>query len=337
MTDPLRIGVLGAARIAELAIVSPARATGHRLVAVAARDPRRAHEFAERHGVERVVGSYADLLADPEVELVYNPLVNSLHAPLNVAALRAGKHVLSEKPSASNADEARLVREVAAASPGRFVEAFHYLFHPVFRRVLDLVSSGAVGDVRRTEVSLTMPAPDPSDPRWKLELAGGSVMDLGCYSLHASRMLGRLLGGEPTLVSATALERPDQPGVDQAMTVQLAFPGGVTGTSRSDMAGEGFDFHCRVVGTLGEVVAPMFVLPHRDDSVTVTTAGGSLTEHLGTRSSYTYQLEAVAAHIRDGAPIVPDAEDALRTMSLIDEAYVAAGLPVRPQSTAAPA
>lgn len=331
MTEPLRIGVLGAARISERAIVGPAQATGHRLVAVAARDPARAHEFAEKHAIEQVAGSYAELIAHPEVELVYNPLVNSLHAPLNLAALRAGKHVLSEKPSASNADEARLVREVAADSDGRFVEAFHYLFHPVFRRLVELVAEGAVGDVRRTEVSLTMPDPGASDPRWRLDLAGGSLMDIGCYSIHASRMLGALLlGGEPAIVSADAVERAEEPGVDQSMTVELAYPNGVSGTAHSDMAGETLDFHCRVVGTRGEVVAPSFVLPHLDDSVTVTTAAGPTTEHLGTRSSYTHQLEAVAAHVRDGVPIGPDADDALRTMRLIDAAYAAAGLPVRP-------
>ena len=112
-SPPLRIGILGAARIAEQAIVGPARATGDRLVAVAARDPERAKAFAERHGVERALGSYAEVLADPEVDVVYNPLANSLHGPWNLAAVRAGKHVLSEKPFASNAAEAREVRDAA--------------------------------------------------------------------------------------------------------------------------------------------------------------------------------------------------------------------------------
>src|SRR5262249_52971752 len=106
VSAPLRIGILGAARISERALVTPAREGGHRLVAVAARDRDRAQAFADAHGVERVAGSYAELIADPEVEVVYNPLANGLHGPWNLAALRAGKHVLSEKPSASNAQEA---------------------------------------------------------------------------------------------------------------------------------------------------------------------------------------------------------------------------------------
>lgn len=113
---PIRIGVLGAARIADLAIVRPARVTGHRRVAVAARDRRRAEDFAHRHGVERALGTYADVLADTDVEAIYNPLANALHGPWNLAAIQAGKHVLSEKPFAGNADEARVVRDAAAAA-----------------------------------------------------------------------------------------------------------------------------------------------------------------------------------------------------------------------------
>ncbi len=330
--EPLRIGILGAARISARAIVDPAHATGHRLVAVAARDRSRAEAFAVEHGVERVVAGYEELLADPEVDLVYNPLVNALHAPWNLAALQAGKHVLTEKPSASNLEEAQEVARAAAASTGRFVEGFHYVFHPVFRRVLELVAAGAVGEVRRTEVSLSMPPPERSDPRWDLALAGGSLMDLGCYALHASRMLGRLLGGEPEVVAASAVERAGRPGVDQTMHVALAYPNGVAGRADADMTGERVDFGCRVVGTHGEVFAPSFVLPHDDDSVALTTGSGTLTEHPGTRTSYTYQLEAVAAHVRDGVPVVPDPADAVATAALIDTAYRAAGLPLRPRA-----
>jgi Oxidoreductase family, NAD-binding Rossmann fold len=129
--EPLRIGVLGASRIAALALVDPARTTGDRLVAVAARDRRRAEAFAAAHGVERVLDSYAEVLADPEVEAVYNPLANGLHGPWNLAAIAAGRHVLTEKPSASNATEAREVRDAASAAGVTLLEGFHYLYHPV--------------------------------------------------------------------------------------------------------------------------------------------------------------------------------------------------------------
>jgi predicted dehydrogenase len=143
--EPLRIGVLGAARIAALAVVGPAHTTGDRLVAVAARDRRRAEAFAAAHGVERVLDTYAEVLADPEVEVVYNPLANGLHGPWNLAAIAAGKHVLTEKPSASNATEAREVRDAATAAGVTFLEGFHYLYHPVTRRLHELLAAGELG------------------------------------------------------------------------------------------------------------------------------------------------------------------------------------------------
>ncbi|MER5221710.1 Gfo/Idh/MocA family protein [Streptomyces flaveus] len=330
--EPLRIGVLGAARITERALVDPARAGGHRLVAVAARDRGRAETFAAQHGVERVHDSYGDLLADPEVEVVYNPLANGLHGPWNLAALAAGKHVLTEKPSASNAEEAAEVREAAAKAGTLFMEGFHYLFHPVTRRLHELLGSGELGELRRVETLVAIPAPDDADPRWSLPLAGGAVMDLGCYSLHAVRMLAPWAGGAPRLVSARGEERAGAPGVDEWLDAELEFPGGATGSARCHMAYGELEMSCRIVGTRGEALAPNFVLPHQDDRVVVRTGEGERVERLGTRSSYTYQLDAFAAHVRGGAALPLDADDALATMTLIDECYTAAGFRPRPRT-----
>ncbi|MEU9448823.1 Gfo/Idh/MocA family oxidoreductase [Streptomyces sp. NPDC048277] len=333
MTDePLRIGVLGAARIAELSLVGPARAGGHRLVAVAARDRDRAEAFAAAHGVERVAASYADLIADPEVEVVYNPLANGLHGPWNLAALQAGKHVLTEKPSASDAEEAAEVRDAAAKAGTAFMEGFHYLFHPVTRRLHELLDSGELGELRHVETMVAMPAPPDTDVRWSLPLAGGALMDLGCYSLHAQRTLAPWAGGAPRLTTARGGERAGAAGVDEWLYADLEFPGGGTGTARCHMAYHEWRMSCRVVGTRGEATAVNFVQPHLDDRVVVRTPAGERTEELGRRSSYTYQLEAFAAHLRHGATLPLDAEDALTTMRLIDECYRAAGFPVRPRT-----
>ncbi|MGW4135417.1 Gfo/Idh/MocA family protein [Streptomyces mirabilis] len=333
MTDePLRIGVVGAARIAELSIVGPARATGHRLVAVAARDPDRAEAFAARHGVERVADSYTSLVTDPEIEVVYNPLANSLHGPWNLAALQAGKHVLTEKPSASNAAEAAEVHEAVATAGTVFMEGFHYLFHPVTRRLHELLDSGKLGDLRHVETTVAMPAPPDDDVRWQLPLAGGALMDLGCYSLHAQRMLAPWAGGAPRLVAARGGEKARAAGVDEWLDVDLEFPGGATGSARCHMAHHTWQMSCRVVGSRGEATAVNFVQPHLDDRVVVRTAAGERTEELGRRSSYTYQLEAFAAHLRRGTPLTLDAADALTTMRLIDDCYRAAGFPVRPRT-----
>jgi predicted dehydrogenase len=334
--EPLRIGVLGAARIAERAIAVPAQVTGNRLVAVAARDGARAEAFARAHGVERVLPSYADVVADTEVEAVYNPLPNALHGPWNLAAIAAGKHVLSEKPFASDAAEAAEVRDAAERAGLVVMEGFHHLYHPVMRRVLELVDSGELGDVVHVEATIAMRPPDAGDPRWSFELAGGALMDLGCYGLHAARSLAPWTGGEPEPVAARAGERAGAPGVDEWLHADLRFPSGATATVRCSMVHPDRDFSLRIVGTRGEATAPAFVEPDRDDRVLVRTPDGARTEHLGTRSSYTFQLEAFIAAVRGGAPVPTGPDDAVATMTLIDRCYRLAGLPLRPRATVGP-
>src|SRR4051794_1959052 len=138
MTDngtPLRFGILGAARIAPNAIINPARRiAGAQVVAVAARDPQKAQAFAKRHQIGRVHTSYADLIADPEIDAIYNPLPNSLHAEWSILALQAGKHVLCEKPIASNTSEARQMAAAADRTGKVLMEAFHYRYHPLIAR-----------------------------------------------------------------------------------------------------------------------------------------------------------------------------------------------------------
>ena len=177
-----------------------------------------------------------------------------------------------------------------------------------------------------------MPAPPDDDPRWQFELAGGALMDLGCYALHCQRAFTAWTGGEPQVVSATADERAGHGGVDERITAQLVFASGATGESHCDMAADDWCITCRVVGEDGEATAMNVVLPQRDDRVVVRGPSGERTEHLGTRSTYLYQLEAVRAHLREGAPFPTGADDAVATAELIDAVYVAAGLPVRPRA-----
>jgi predicted dehydrogenase len=331
VSEPLRLGVLGAARIAERAIVPAARDTGTRLVAVAARDRDRAEAFAEEHGVERVLDDYADVIADPEVEAIYNPLANGLHGPWNLAAIAAGKHVLSEKPFASNAEEAAEVRDAAVKADVVVLEGFHYLFHPVMLRLTELLDSGELGDLQHVEAKLIIPAPDDDDPRWSLPLAGGALMDLGCYGLHVHRMLGQWGGGEPALVAARGEERAGAPGVDEWLDADLEFPNGATGNVHCDMDGEHQVMTCRIGGSRGFATAANFVLPHLDDRIFVSTPAGDRVEQLGTRLSYTYQLEAFVARLRDDEPLPIDADDAVTSMQLIDDCYRAAGFDPRPR------
>ncbi|MBV5243124.1 MULTISPECIES: Gfo/Idh/MocA family protein [Mycolicibacterium] len=318
----LRIGVLGASRIAEAAIVEPARELGFRLVAVAARDPQRANIFADTYGVERVVPTYQDVVTDPEVDVVYNPLANSLHAPWNLAAVAAGKPVLSEKPFARNRAEAARVASAADAAGVTVMEGFHYLFHPVTQRALALAGDGTLGELRRVEVRMGMPEPKPDDPRWSLELAGGALMDLGCYGVHVLRRFG-----VPSILSATAVQR--SAGVDATLDAEVVFPSGLTGLTANSMVQDDFSFTLRLIGSRGEAFVHNFIKPRDDDRLTVQTDDGTRVERFGTRASYTYQLESFARHVLHGAPLPLDTTDAVENMAVIDEIYRAAGLPVR--------
>ncbi|MDI9897183.1 Gfo/Idh/MocA family oxidoreductase [Rhodococcus sp. IEGM 1381] len=312
----LRIGILGASRIAEHALVEPARILGHRLVACAARDRTRAENFAERFGVERVLDSYQDVVDDPEVDVVYNPLANALHAPWNLASIRAGKPVLTEKPSARTAFEADEVRRAASEAEVPVMEGFHYLFHPVTERLQQLASDGTLGDVLRIETITHMPAPAEGDPRWSPELSGGAMMDLGCYGLHAQRLFGTTVGGDPSITAARLTPHPS--GVDAAFEVDLTFPTGATGSVIGSMTAPEYDFRIKIIGCRGEALAHNFIKPNEDDRVTTIVNGDRTTEHLGTRSSYTYQLEAFANHVLHGGSVPLDTDDAVQNMQMID-------------------
>lgn len=323
--EPLRIGLLGTARIAQLALIEPARKLGVRLVAVAARDRSRAEEWAATNGVERVLDSYADVVDDPAVEVVYNPLPNSLHAPWNTAAILAGKHVLTEKPFAANAREAAGVHRLAQQHDRVVFEGFHYLYHPIFARLLALIGDGAIGELTHFHVAMEMPAPPADDLRWSWALAGGALMDLGCYCIHAIRSLATGQGGEPVLLEAAAEERPGLDQIDERATMTFRLPNGALATGLANMDGP-WNFSITATGTAGGIQVPNFLRPDVDDRVIVTTAGGKRVERLGTVSTYTCQLQMLVDAVRFGRPYSTTTADSVATMELIDQCYRVAGL-----------
>ncbi len=169
---------------------------------------------------------------------------------------------------------------------------------------------------------MAIPAPDDDDPRWSLELAGGALMDLGCYGLHVMRQLGH-----PTIVRAHSEQR--SPEVDAWCDVDLAFPSGATGLSANSMVADDYAFTLRIVGTKGDVLVHNFIKPHDDNRLTLSTPAGATVERHATRSSYTYQLEAFAAHVLNGVPLPFDTADAVENMAYVDAAYRAAGMDPR--------
>jgi predicted dehydrogenase len=325
---PLRIGVLGAARIVPTALLTPARSVPEVVVtAIAARDPNRARAYAARHGIPRALASYDELVDDPDIDAVYNPLPNGLHCAWTLRALGSGKHVLCEKPLASNAAEA-LQMEQAAERAGRvLMEAFHWRHHPLAARMIQIVKGGTLGRIQRIETNMCVPLMLPGNIRYDYGLGGGATMDTGCYAVH---MLRHLAGTEPEVTRAEA--RLSSPKVDRCMTADVTFADGRTGRVRCSMfSWTLLDISARVVGDKGEMrvfnpVAPQFY--HR---LTVRTAEGKRVERLPGKSTYEHQLRAFADCVNSGTPVLTSAADGVANMRVIDRIYEKAGLPLRGQ------
>jgi predicted dehydrogenase len=325
-TPPLRIGILGAARIAPMALIRPARQVPEAaIVAVAARDPARARKFAGKHGIARVADGYDALLADPEIDAIYNPLPNSLHAQWSIRAMEAGKHVLCEKPLASNADEARTMVEAAARCNRLLVEAFHYRYHPLAARMKAIVDSGTLGPIRHIEATMCIPLVIPGDIRYRWELAGGASMDVGCYTINLVRFLA---GAEPEVVRAEA--RLSSPKVDRWMTADFRFADGRTGRITCSLfSTQLLRLRALVRGDRGEMRVFNPIAPHIYHRLSVRTPDGTTTEHVGGDATYTHQLRAFVDAVRNHTPVLTTAEDGVANMRVIDAVYDKAGLPRR--------
>jgi predicted dehydrogenase len=330
----LRIGILGSSRISQPALIEPATSVPEVIVAaVASRDPARAEAYALRHGLEKACGSYQELLADPDIDAVYNPLPNSLHGPWTLRAIEAGKHVLCEKPFASNADEAAQVARAASASGLVVMEAMHYRYHPLTQRLTEVV--GELGPVRHIQAWTSFAIADPGDIRYDYGLSGGAMMDGGCYAIDCLRLLGAGDGqGEPSVTGALADPVGSASGggvTDRSLAVRLAFPGGATGWFESTFTRDGeFRADLHVICENGLVHLNDFIFPVRGH-LTATCDGAVVAdEHGDGESTYVYQLRAFAAAIASGNPVPTSAASALVTMRLIDDAYRAAGLAPRP-------
>ena len=329
-TEPLRIGILGAAGITPLALIEPASTNRDvRLVAVAARNRSRAEEFALEHGIERVVESYEALINDPEIEAVYIPLPNSHHAHWTIKALDAGRHVLVEKPFASNLAEAEGVADVASRSNFVLMEAFHYRYHALVAKLEELLADGVIGEVTAADATFNISLADRTDIRYSYDLSGGATMDLGCYAIH----LLRTLFGEPEVLSAEA-RTTDHPKVDEALSAKLEFPGGISSTISSSLLEDQEIQHARITGTRGSIEVDGFVKPQEGNEIRVSADGETTVHRVPAEpTSYAAQLAVFVSAVRDGAPVLTGPDDSLATMKVIDDMYVAAGLGPRPTVT----
>ena len=310
------------------------------VTAIATREAARAESFALQHGLPVAHASYELLLADPGIDAVYIPLPNSLHAPWTLRAIDAGKHVLCEKPFASNAREASSVAAAAKRSGLVVMEAMHYRYHPLVRRLTALIGDGAIGTPRHVQAWTSWPVADPGDIRYDYALGGGALMDGGCYAIDCLRLVaGSAAAGEPSVTGALADPLTGTP-VDRALAARLGFASGLTGWFESAFTpGRDFAADVHVMGDGGPVLAAeLRALAHEGRLVLTrngTVASAESAADLralandGAITTFAWQLRAFSAAVTDGAPFETTASNAVGTMRLIDDAYQAAGLPRR--------
>ncbi len=323
----LRWGVLSTAKIARTAVI-PAlrRAARCRLVALASRDEAKGREVARQFEIPRVYGSYEALLADPEVDAVYIPLPNHLHVEWSIAALRAGKHVLCEKPLALTAADAERVVAEAERAGRRLMEAFMYRLHPSWQAVVDLVAGGRIGRLTAVQSWFSFYNDDPTNIRNVAAYGGGALYDIGCYGVNLSRLL---FGGEPDAVEA-AIVRDPATGVDVLSSAILRFGSGQATFTCSIRVEP--DQRVHIYGTEGRISIgiPFNIPPDRETEVFLTKGGdppvAPHTEVLRfpPADAYAVEAERFAAAILDGTPTPVPPEDAVANLRVLERIFAAA-------------
>jgi predicted dehydrogenase len=322
-SSPVRWGVLGAANIAVRKVI-PAMQRGERtqVIAIASRDLGKAQAAANELGLARAYGSYEELLADPEIEAVYNPLPNHLHVPWTIRAAEAGKHVLCEKPIALSADEARQLLAVRKRTGVQIGEAFMVRNHPQWLAVREMVTSGRIGDLRVVAGHFAYFKRDPNDVRSRPEWGGGGLMDVGCYPITMARWL---FGEEPEAVVAL-IEWDPELGVDRIASGLLRFPSGqATFTSAMQLVHyQRMQLH----GTSGriEVQIPFNAPNDRpcrifvDDGRELGDASAQAIE-FPVVDQYTLQGDNFSGAVRGIGTVPVSVEDAIGNMAVIDALF----------------
>ncbi|KAI0785545.1 NAD(P)-binding protein [Abortiporus biennis] len=360
---PIRFGILGASRIAPDALITPAKSHPDVVVsAIAARDELKALAFKRKHNIESLYcgrNPYERLLDNPDVDAVYISLPNGLHFEWAMRALEMGKHVLLEKPSTDTAENTKKLFEFAEQRNLVLMEAFHYRFHPAIQRVKEIIESGEIGAIKSIDAKMSIPASiflKPDDIRFKYELGGGSIMDLGCYGIHAMRYL---TGSDPLEVTSATVDLvPGTTNVDRGATASLVFPGVIGSMDlhlyrpwKWGIIPSLPQFPLKVTGEKGEVELTFFLLPHMLHSITVSVQDEKAPKGVKVRteqafkpkdenmkgedwwSTYRYQLEAFVDKLKGRTPqtwITP--EDSIANMEAIEMVYKKNGLGPRPKS-----
>lgn len=316
----IRWGVISTAKIGTEKVL-PAMKQGEsiEIVALASRDLARAQQAASRLGIARVYGSYEELLADPEVDAIYNPLPNHLHVPLTIKAIEAGKHVLCEKPIALSSAEAQQLLDVARQHPKiKVMEAFMYRHHPQWQRAKQIVNEGGIGELRTIQSFFSYFNNDPSNIRNQAEIGGGGLMDIGCYNISQSRFI---FGKEPQRVLGIADFDPEFK-TDRLASGILDFGNGSTATFTCSTQLAGYQ-RVNILGTTGRVEIEIpFNAPNDRPCKIWHQHDGKIEEILfDTVDQYMLQGELFSQAILNDMPVFTPLEDAVNNMRVIEAIF----------------
>jgi predicted dehydrogenase len=324
VSKKVKWGILGTAKISREHVIPAMKSCDlAEIVAIASRDEQRAKKVAAEFGISKTYPSYETLLADPEIEVIYNSLPNHLHAPLTIKALEAGKHVLCEKPIALNAEQARQI-EAAQAKRGLLVaEAFMVRFHPQWRRAREIVSSGHLGEVRSIQTFFSYHLTDPSNVRNQAEIGGGGLYDIGCYAIATARYI---FDADPVRVIGL-FDRDAALRTDRLASGLAEFP-----------CGQQLVFTCgtqlvaaqrvQLAGTIGRLEIQVPFNPRRDQPARIVLddgrdliGGGIQIEELMPADQYQCQGDAFSRAILDGNSLEFPIADAVMNMRAIDALF----------------
>ncbi len=324
---PVNWGILSTAKIAVRKVI-PAMLKGRlgRVSAIASRDRDRARAGAQELGISKAYGSYEELLADPDIEAIYNPLPNHLHVPWSAKAARAGKHVLCEKPLAITAEEAQTLIKVRDETGVLIQEAFMVRSHPQWLRVREWVRERRIGELRTIQGFFSYTNLDPANIRNQIDIGGGGIYDIGCYPITTSRFL---FEAEPSRAVAL-IERDPEMEVDRLTSGMLDFPGGQASFVCSTQL---VPFQrMQVFGTKGriDIEIPFNAPPDRpcrifiDDGSAAPSPSSAREETFDVVDQYTLQADLFSRAIRTGEPLEFPLEDAVRNIKVIEALFQSA-------------
>jgi D-xylose 1-dehydrogenase (NADP+, D-xylono-1,5-lactone-forming) len=324
MPDKVRLGILSTADIGRGRVIPALRHCRNlEVTAVASRSLEKAQAFATDMGIPKAYGSYDELIAAPDVDAIYNPLPNSMHAEWSIKCAEAGKPTLCEKPLASDAAEAQTMVDAFARRNVLFAEAFMYRFHPQTQKVKQMLTDGAIGELHEMSAAFSFVMPSEDNIRLSKPLAGGSLMDIGCYCVNVMRLM---TGEEPD--DAKAIARiGKQSQVDETLSGVLSFPSGVVGHFDCSFRLQWTHMY-ELRGTEGRIVVEQgFVVPPNEATIIRHWRGDSYEEiKIPAANSYTLMAEDFADALLNKRPPKYLPQDGVSNMAVIDQLYASAGV-----------